>query len=231
MHAGVRYLIEHDPRIARTSEPTAGPRWSPDWGRPINQEDMAGTLTTFSWTVLSGLSSLGVPVSTEDAEAYLHAWNVVGSMIGIRDDMIPVDCDDAEALAEKIRARQWRTSPEGREMTRALVEMLDDSTPGRLVPGFSGTMIRHFVGDDLADDLGVPPPSAARGFVRRMSTAAVVAGVAGDKSWVVREVAGRVSRGLLRSYARFDRGGDRPRFDIPTQLAATRRLRTRTRTR
>ncbi|MGH2726932.1 MAG: oxygenase MpaB family protein, partial [Actinomycetota bacterium] len=42
MHAGVRYLILHDPRIARNGESGKEVIWSADWGLPINQEDMAG---------------------------------------------------------------------------------------------------------------------------------------------------------------------------------------------
>ena len=220
MHAGVRSLIQSDPRVSRSPDAT-GPRWSADWGVPINQEDMAGTLTTFSWSVLSGLRSLGVPVTDEEGDAYIHAWNVVGAMLGVREEMLPKDEDDAAALAYRIRERHWKQSPEGVEMTRALLEMLDESRPGKLIPGFSGTMIRHFVGDELADTLQVPRPSPARSFIRRASAIAVAAGLAQQHSGVVRRLSGRVSRALLNSYTLFDRGGERPSFAIPTALAAT----------
>ena len=221
MHAGVRYLIQNDPRIARSDGAAAGPRWEADWGAPINQEDLAGTLTTFSWSVLAGLRSLGVPVTDGEADAYIHAWNVVGAMMGVREEMLAKDENDAAALAYRIRERHWKASIEGREMTRALVEMLDESRPGKLIPGFAGTMIRHFVGDELADELGVPRPSRARGFLRRASMIAVAAGLAQQHSGMVRKVSGRVSRALLDSYTRFDRGEERPSFAIPTGLAAT----------
>lgn len=218
MHAGVRYLILHDPRIARTAEAAEGPRWSADWGVPINQEDMAGTLTTFSWTVLTGLTTLGVPVTAEEVEAFLHTWNVVGAMLGIREELLPNDAADADALSQRIRQRQWEESPEGREMTEALLEMLERSVPGRLLPGFGPTMIRHFIGDDLASKLGVPPPSRVGSLFRSASLAAGAAGLTQQRSWVFRKSAAAVSRGLLQSYMRFDRGGDRPGFDIPRTL-------------
>jgi len=112
-------------------------------------------------------------------------------------------------------------------MARALVGMLDESRPGRIIPGFSGTMIRYFVGDDLADMLEVPRPNRARSFVRRASLAAVAAGFAEQHSRAVRRIAGVLSRGLLRTYTTFDRGGDRPSFEIPTHLAATWNIRPR----
>lgn len=231
MHAGVRYLIQNDPRIARTADHVPGPRWAPEWGVPINQEDLAGTLTTFSWSVVAGLRALGVPVTGEDAEAYVHAWNVVGAMLGLREELLPRDCADADALSRRVRERHWGPSPEGREMTRALVEMLDASRPGRMVPGFSGTMIRHFVGDELGDILGVPPAGRARGIIRRASVAAIAAGLAQQESRLVRRMSAIVSRALLHSYATFDRGGERPSFEIPTSLATTWRIRPKARVR
>jgi hypothetical protein len=221
MHAGVRYLIRHDPRVARTADATTGTRWSPDWGLPINQEDLAGTLTTFSWSVITGLRSLGVPIRADEADAYLHVWNVVGAMLGVREGLLVRDAYDAEALTRRIRERQWGPSPEGVEMTRALVEMLDESRPARIIPGFSGTMIRRFVGDELADHLEVPRPIRGRSFLRKASLAVIAAGFAQQHSRVVREMAGPVSRALLRSYTTFDRGGVRPSFAIPTRLEAT----------
>ncbi|MFY9587130.1 MAG: oxygenase MpaB family protein [Actinomycetota bacterium] len=225
MHAGVRYLIQNDPRVNRSGDAGPGPRWDPDWGVPINQEDLAGTLTTFSWTVLTGLRLIGVPVTKEQEEAYLHAWNVVGAMMGIKEELIPKDAADADALATAIRARQWKESIEGVEMTRALLDMLEGSGPARVVPGFGPAMIRHFIGDELADTLAVPRTTRTAGIVRRLSVAAFAAGMTQQRSRLARAMAGRVSRGLLRAYADFDRGGERPSFEIPTALAETWKVR------
>ncbi len=48
MHAAVRKLA------------AAAPAWKPEFGLPVNQEDLAGTLMSFSWIVLDGLDKLGV---------------------------------------------------------------------------------------------------------------------------------------------------------------------------
>ena len=50
---------------------------------PVNQEDMVGTLLTFSAVILDGLKKMGFSISTSDADAYLHAWNVVGHLSGV----------------------------------------------------------------------------------------------------------------------------------------------------
>ena len=81
MHAAVRHLIK-----ARNEQQPG--LWDPDWGTPINQEDLAGTLLSFSYVVAGPLRRLGVRVSTEDAEAYLHLWNVIGHLLGVRDELL-----------------------------------------------------------------------------------------------------------------------------------------------
>jgi mpaB/rubber oxygenase-like protein len=218
-HAGVRHLIATDERISRSTD-SSSPRWLEEWGVPINQEDLAGTLLTFSWTVIGGLSALGVPVTEDEAEAYLHAWKVVGTMLGLREELLPDDCADADALSNRIRERQRKPSPEGREMTSALLDMLKESLPGRIVPGFGPSMIRHFIGD-AADELGVPEGGRAGSIFRRASLLATASGLTQQHSWALRKTAGMVSRALLNRYAVLDRGGDRPRFEIPQSLGAS----------
>src|SRR5256886_11416078 len=47
-------------------------QWDSTWGTPINQEDLAGTLLSFSCLPTTSLQKLGVPVLPEEAEAYLQ---------------------------------------------------------------------------------------------------------------------------------------------------------------
>src|SRR5262249_47332570 len=46
---------------------------------PLSQEDLLGTLMTFSEVVIQGLKKMGVRLSTEDQEAYLRHWCCVGA--------------------------------------------------------------------------------------------------------------------------------------------------------
>ena len=48
------------------------PGWNPEFGKPINQEDMAGTLLSFSWVIIDGLRQLGLHIDEQRAEALLH---------------------------------------------------------------------------------------------------------------------------------------------------------------
>jgi ER-bound oxygenase mpaB/B'/Rubber oxygenase, catalytic domain len=61
MHAGVRCLIGQYPG------------WKPEFDLPINQEDLAGTLVSFSSITIDGLERLGYPLADDEIEGYLHA--------------------------------------------------------------------------------------------------------------------------------------------------------------
>jgi hypothetical protein len=62
--------------------------WEKEWGIPIHQQYLAGTLMTFSFIDLYGLEKLGVLVSDEDKRAYMHIWNVFGYVLGIEEELL-----------------------------------------------------------------------------------------------------------------------------------------------
>lgn len=210
MHAGVRYLLRNDP---------AHP-WDPALGLPINQEDMAGTLCTFSYVVLDGLDRLGIGLRDEERESYLYAWEVVGLRMGLRPELLPRGFDEARLLTETIRRRQVRPSAAGREMMAALVGMLAERTPGTLVDGIGPTMIRHFIADDaLCDGMGLPPADWTAGVLHALEGALHVLGVEEHEHPLLRRAARKLGVFLLQGLLDVERGGTRPGFAIPTNLA------------
>jgi hypothetical protein len=77
--------------------------------------------------------------------------------MGIVDEMIPADLNEARELMALIQERQIRASDHGRELTGALLEMLE----AQMLPGFKGVpsaLIRTFLPADIADSLGVYAP-------------------------------------------------------------------------
>jgi hypothetical protein len=221
MHGAVRHLIK-----AR-NEQTPG-MWHPDWGTPINQEDLAGTLLSFSYVVVDPIRRLGVRVSAQDIDAYLHLWNVIGHLLGVRDDMLVRDVADATALVDAIGRRQFAASPEGQELTHALLDLLDELTPLHQFDDTIPPLVRHLIGEQTADLLAVPKSDVADDLGRLTRIA----------NWVFVHVLGRVERDLPRyrvmselarpfgrelldSLFRFERGGVRAPFDIPDHLART----------
>jgi hypothetical protein len=146
MHAAIRHLILAD----------AADRWPlDDFGVPINQEDLLGTLMTFTWLILDGLARLGATLTPQQQQAYLETWLVVGALMGIEPELLPRTVADAKAVTALIERRQVAASQQGAEMMAALLGMMDSNLP----PMFStmpGAMIREFLPPDVATFLGVP---------------------------------------------------------------------------
>jgi hypothetical protein len=136
VHAATRHLVLHD-----ASRP-----WDlAELGVPINQEDLAGTLMTFSSVVLEGLENLGVAPSVEARESWLDAWRVAGRALGIDERLIPSDVADARVLTSIIRERHIESSPEGVELTHALVQCMQHRLPPSM-KGLPASLIQFFLG-------------------------------------------------------------------------------------
>lgn len=150
IHTVIRSLIRHDLRE----------QWNErEWGVPLNQEDQAGTLMSFSWVVLDGLARLGVAQAEQPAtrEACIAVWRWIGAEMGIV--VLPDDFASAEHLTRTIWARQVVPrvpNPVGRELTQRLLEAMESALP---LPGFDpfvSAMMRALLPPDVADSIGVP---------------------------------------------------------------------------
>lgn len=142
IHASIRYYIAHKPKWQS--------EWDPEWGRPINQEDMAGTLMDFSVGVMKGLKRSRIRLSEAETEAYLHCWKVVGYIMGIRPELIPENIEEANDLAETIIARQLGKSASGQALIKDLIQFMQGFMP-RLFWGFPATAVRYLSGAKIAD--------------------------------------------------------------------------------
>jgi hypothetical protein len=206
MHAAVRHILQHDP-----DQP-----WDPAFGVPINQEDLAGTLMTFSYHVMHGLEMLRLPVTQEAQEAYCETWRAVGKLMGIREEVIPSDMAEAQVLTDTIERRQIAPSPEGRELTQALLAMMDGGLPP-FVRGIPAATMRRLLPAEVSDFLGVPNPGAARVILSGL----VAISAAIDRFNLRTARRRRIIRFLTIHFVRFiirrDLGA-RPIFVIPMSL-------------
>jgi ER-bound oxygenase mpaB/B'/Rubber oxygenase, catalytic domain len=155
LHAVVRQSLLTT-NAAALNPDAAGQRWSTEWGRPVNQEDLLGTLTTFTVAVFHGLERLGIPYDRDSAEAYLHTWCVIGHLIGIQPDLLPLDRQAAEHVARMIARRHHRRSTAGIRLTTALLHYMEVSMPLGLRK-LPRTLMRHMLPTPCADLLDVPP--------------------------------------------------------------------------
>jgi ER-bound oxygenase mpaB/B'/Rubber oxygenase, catalytic domain len=220
MHAAVRHLI----KVRNQQEPGL---WDfAEFGEPINQEDLAGTMLAFSDVVGEPMSRLGVTLGPEDIDAYLHLWNVVSHLLGLDDDLLVRDADDAAALVAAIERRQFKSSPEGKRMTEALLELLDKITPGYLFDDTIPPLIRHLIGEKTANLIGVPHDL---GVVSRVANWFFihVLGRPGRRYARMSVLAQPFGRELLRGLLNWEnRGGERASFAIPDHLVARWQIRT-----
>lgn len=124
-------------------------------GKPINQEDMAATLMTFSYTMIEGLQQFRIPVTTVEADAYQHFWKLIGFYMGIDEDLLPDSSQDAFYLLSKILERQSAGSEEGVLMTRALTTFVSKRIDSGLLKSSPGILIRYLTGTEIARRIGV----------------------------------------------------------------------------
>jgi hypothetical protein len=146
MHAAVRHLLLYNRHSPWDTE---------DLGVPINQEDLAGTLMTFSYHILHGLDMLGLSLTDEEREAYLDSWQAVGLLMGIRPEMIPDTFADAKILTDTIEGRQIRASSEGKELLQDLLDLQRRLLP-RYFRGVPPALMRRLLPREVSDFLGVP---------------------------------------------------------------------------
>jgi hypothetical protein len=103
--------------------------WPAERGVPINQEDLLGTLMAFTVSVLDGLDELGLPASDAEAAGYVHAWCVIGSILGIDDTLLPLSLEDARDLAGRLARRRLGPSEAGRQLTGELLREMRIAMP------------------------------------------------------------------------------------------------------
>jgi hypothetical protein len=194
------------------------PTWKSEYGVPVNQEDLAGTLMAFSYIVLDGLDKLGIQLTDQDRMGYLHCWKVIGHLLGVHDDLLPANPAQAKALADAIAAHQFGPTQEGKDMTAALLDMLANILPGDVLHDMPAILLRFFLGNEWAGWLGVQ-----EGFLEELAAQPIrflglTFGGAIEDSKTLGDIAEKMSQLLIGSIMLVGRGGNRPSFAIPTEL-------------
>jgi hypothetical protein len=174
---------------------------------------------TFTQVIFEALAKQGIDLDETDEHAYLHSWNVVGHLLGIRADLLPIDRDSAAELTAAIRRRQYAPSAAGREMAAALLHLAESETHPRALAHLPRALLRYFVGDHIADILAIPPSGvtgAAFAPLRRLMSAVALAN---QHDRLLRVAVEHLNRELIEGWLVFERGGSRPTFSLPDHLA------------
>lgn len=127
-------------------------------GLPCNQEELAYTLLTFHYIFLRGLRQLGLGLPQQDEQAYLHAWNVVGHVLGIESALMVQDMERAATSFNDLQAR-GRASPYLPDprpaLGAALMKAMQDEIPLRVLKPFPVLLTRYLCGDAARVDLAL----------------------------------------------------------------------------
>lgn len=141
-------------------------RWRKDeWGTPINQADMFGTLLEFSLLVVEGARRLGFRMSRREREAILTLWRYAGHLSGVHPALL--DELSSEERASHIRNLVGLVQPgpdeDSIELTQALLRVLAMHRGGRAEAAFAAVVSRYHSGlsralngKEVSDALGVP---------------------------------------------------------------------------
>ena len=188
---------------------------------PINQEDMAGTLMAFSHAINVGLPMLGVSLTREQEDDYNHIWNVVGSLMGISNDLLPANTVEAKILSDTITSRHIGGTPadnlEGQELTIHLIRMMQEKMPSRVLDDLPKALIRYLAGDRVGDLLGIDPVSW-QGAIKSFQWANELV-EHGTDNVIIGRVVSVVFRQVMNNLMRHNLAGQRASFSIPKGLA------------
>lgn len=143
VHAAVRHLLK------------SSPHWSGPI--PISQEDMLVTWHTLATYSMRGMRDWKVRISSSEATGYLQSLQVMGHMLGIRDEFLPATWDTSYTQSDIVLPRNMGPTSEGVELNAILRDMLAELTsPGGLDKPMVNAFARYLTGNQVADWNGIP---------------------------------------------------------------------------
>jgi ER-bound oxygenase mpaB/B'/Rubber oxygenase, catalytic domain len=219
LHGAVRQVLLAGDTVTRTCDESVPLRWCDDWGVPVNQEDLLGTLLTFTVCTFRGLDRLGIPYDPAAAEDYLHAWCVVGALLGIEPDLLPLDRAAAEDLADRIARRHHRHCAAGERLMAALLAEMELAMP-RGLRRLPATVVRHVVPAEVADALRVPPAAWWRPVLDVPRATGPVLGRLPGGRRLMEAPSALLGRAMIRMFVDRSLRGDQPAFRIDAVAAA-----------
>ncbi|MEZ4829308.1 MAG: oxygenase MpaB family protein [Bacteroidia bacterium] len=124
-------------------------------GKPINQEDMAIALMTFSVSLIDALPKFGLDLTEGEAAAFMHTWKTAGHILGLESALLPDSLAEGRFLHDRILSRQAGPSEEGRLLSQALIAFAQDAAPGKVLDPAPQILMRYLVGDKMAKTLDI----------------------------------------------------------------------------
>ncbi|MET9831192.1 oxygenase MpaB family protein [Streptomyces sp. NPDC006385] len=192
--------------------------WNPAWGLPVNQEDLAGTLMSFSVVIPRGLGRLGVDLPTEERDAFFHVWRVIGHILGVDDRLNPPAFEDGAALFDTILRRRQKSSQAGIVLTKGVLDFIREVLPGPAFAGVGPTLVRYLIGDRAADLVEVPSADFSKTALQAGSVVNCGYGKTGDTAPLAAKAASELGLVVFKNGLRLTNKGRRHEWQVPTGL-------------
>jgi hypothetical protein len=210
MHAAIRHLIVYDPHWLA--------EWDNTFGVPISQLHLIGTLLSFSTTVLQGLALMNIHIEADDCNAFMHLWKVIGHVLGVQDDLLPEDYPESIRLMDQWRKQFQADTPAGRQLTAALLNLIDSYLKDPVSKGLIINWIRIWIGQTPSNLLAVPSTNWTQVFVPIERAVFGWLERTEYESKFLTGLARGISRDILIGAVDFERGGNRPQFRMSGTL-------------
>jgi hypothetical protein len=149
-HAAIRHLLPQSPY------------WPEVGGQkpvPISQADIMVTWHSLATFAMGQLDQWRLDIPRDEADAFLHLWQVSAHMLGVRDEYIPASWEEADAQSAQVLAPILGPTPEGIKLADILLGMasfdVTGDNQGPLRPVLH-SLTRYFLGDEVTDGLEIP---------------------------------------------------------------------------
>lgn len=132
------------------------------YDEPINQEDMAFTIIEFDYLAQRGMERMGASLTPDDQQAMHHLWRFAARQNGVCEAMLTDSLDEEIYQYRRIRQRQYNPNQESRALARAVITGLAGQPPFFLSEALLFELARTCLGDELADEYGLPQSAGWR---------------------------------------------------------------------
>ncbi|GLY67290.1 oxygenase MpaB family protein [Amycolatopsis taiwanensis] len=133
------------------------------WDQPVNQAQTVGTLLLFSLVFVFGSQLLGIRYTERERADILHLWRYVGWLIGVDEELLPADEDDAWRLFWLLAETEFIPDEDSKRLAKALVRSnarVGSGLLGKIVSELSvrvhSSISRLVLGKKNADFLEIP---------------------------------------------------------------------------
>lgn len=116
------------------------------FGMPCNQEEQAYVLLCFSHVFLRGMHRMGVRLDSAQEDAFLHAWNVIGHVLGIDGRLMATTQGEAASLLSTIQSQGVESqdrNPAQPALTNALISTMEEALPWAILKPLPTLMVQH----------------------------------------------------------------------------------------